>query len=280
MKKLILTTLTLLTCGMVHALPVGNPAEASLLTEGLFFEGNCCRDLCDPCVSWCDAISLRLGFYGDYIFEKHMEVDQSNRDDDIEHTEIYTNAAIVALNFYDCIDLFATFGATNLFLETNSSAFGLVPTRFEIETETDFSWSIGARGTIWECGCTVLGIEGQYFYTNPHVTRVGSEQTNVYLANNIHAKYYAWQIGVGLAHRVHILVPYAAVTVGHSKLDFGDARITVGGPPDADLRDLESKKDWGYAIGVTMLTCDRISMTLEGRFANENAVHVNGQFRF
>lgn len=273
--------LTVLACGAAYALPVGNPSDASLLCDGLFLEGHC-GDLCDPCMTWCDAFSMRIGFYGDYVFNRHMEVDDHAHDCDIENTEIFTNAGYIAANFWDRFDLFATLGATNIFIDTNDKAFGLGGSgRFQIETDTDFSWSIGARGTIWECGCTSLGAEAQYFSAKPHVTRITDDAENsVYLANNIHAKYREWQIGVGISHRINMFVPYAAIKWSRAKLDFGDAVIAIPGAAAADLLDLESKKHFGYAIGVSIVDCEKASLTVEGRWADEKAVHVNGQIRF
>lgn len=285
MKKLFMTMLTVLACGAAYALPVGNPSDASLLCDGLVLEGHC-SDPCDPCVSWCEAFSLRMGFYGDYVFNRHLEVDKSRISNDIENTEIYTNAGMITGNFYDRFDIFVTLGATNIFIDTNSKAFGLGGSgRFEIETETDFSWSIGARGTIWECGCTALGAEAQYFRTKPHVTRLTQNSTtSVYPSSDVKARYHEWQVGIGISHRINMLVPYVAVKWSHGNLDFNDETISgfliQTAPASARLYDLKTKNGWSGAIGVSLIDCEKASLTFEGRFGGENAVHVNGQIRF
>lgn len=286
MKKLFVTMLTILSCGAAYALPVGNPADASLLCDGLMWEGHC-ADPCDPCLTWCDAFSVRLGFYGDYVYNRHMEVDDHDFDANIERTVINTNAALVAANFYDRFDIFATFGASNLFIDSNSNVFVNQngSGRFEIETETDFSWSLGVRGTIWECGCTTLGAEAQYFYTDPHITRVTNDADDtIYLAHGLDAKYYEWQIGLGLAHRINMLVPYVAIKWSQAKLDMDNAVISeepgFASGEEWTLRDLTADKEWGYAVGVSLVDCEKVSLTVEGRFADEKALHINGQLRF
>jgi major outer membrane protein len=274
MKKLVLATLSILTCGAAYALPVGNPAEASLLSDGLFWEGYC-GDPCDPCSSWCDAWSIRVGFYGDYVFNRHIEVDDSDGAD-VDHAEIYTNAGYLAFNLWDRLDIFATLGATNAFTETNLlGAF-----RLEIETETHFSWSIGARATIWECGCTAIGIEGQYFRFNPDIRRitVGS-LVSVYPDDFLNIHYHEWQIGLGISHRINMFVPYAAVKYSRFKIDTDNVTIIVGEVP-VFLSDFENKKHWGYAIGVSLIDCEKALVTVEGRWADEKALYVNGQIRF
>lgn len=280
MKKLFMTMLTVLACGAAYALPVGNPSDASLLCDGLIWEGHC-GDPCDPCLTWCDAFSVRIGFYGDYVFNRHMRVDRNESDAVIENTEIFTNAGFIAANFYDRLDFFATFGATNIFIDTNASAFsGFSGQRIEIETETDFSWSLGVRGTIWECGCTTLGAEAQYFYTRPDIKRITiGAQNSIYDDDILDAKYQEWQIGVGISHRINLLVPYIAIKWSHAQLDLDEAMLPS--PLETtDLYDLENQKNFGFAIGVSLVDCEKASLTVEGRFSDEKAVYVNGQIRF
>lgn len=279
MKKLFMSMISLLACGAAFALPVGNPSDASLLCDGLIWEGHC-GDPCDPCLSWCDAWSFRVGFYGDYVFNRHLEVDNDAIDNpDIEHAEIYTNAGYFAFNMYDRFDVFATLGATNLRLETNASAFrGTTNSRFVLETETAFSWSIGARATIWECGCTSLGAEGQYFRTCPDIRYVDVGYTSGNYPDGIlDARYWEWQVGLGVAHRINMFVPYVAVKYSRGHLDLDTASLTS---PTATLYNSDTKKHWGYAVGVSLVDCEKASLTVEGRFADEKALHVNGQIRF
>lgn len=282
MKKLLLTTLVLLSTGAAYALPVGNPSEASLLHEGIWFGGNCnatpCDTPCDPCASWCDAFSLRLGFYGDYVFNRHLAVRtdrRGNHDKDIEHTSITTNAGYIALNGWDRIDLFGTVGTTNFFIDSNASVFGLgAGSRFKLETSTHFSWSVGARGTLWECGCTSLGIEGQYFQARPDIKRISLADVVTVYPQNASTKYWEWQVGVGISHRINIFVPYIAVK-------WSGARLDLPAGLDLDAGDsIRNDKLWGYAVGCSIIDCEKAALTVEGRFADEKALYVNGQIRF
>lgn len=283
MKKLFVTMLSILACGAAYALPVGNPSDASLLNDGLIWEGFC-GDPCDPCLSWCDAWSIRVGFYGDYVFNRHMEVDEDGTNsDDIEHTQIYTNAGLVTLNLWDRFDIFAMFGATNMFIDTNAVSFGgPIGSRIEIETETEFSWSVGGRATLWECGCTTLGIEGQYFRTRPDVKRITvSSSSSVYPDSYLDLTYTEWQVGAGISHRINMFVPYIAVKYARSYWDFhGDTIIVPGLANPLRANDLNAKKHWGYALGVSLIDCEKASITAEGRFGDEKAVYINGQVRF
>lgn len=283
MKKFLL--IPLLLCSSLFALPLGNPMDASLYQNGLFCGDSydrCC-DPCDPCFDWCDAWSFRLGFYGDYVFDRHMELD-GRGGKDIDNFEINTNAAFLALNFCDRVDLFATLGATNFSMRANSGVFAAIGDGVvEVDTETAFSWSIGGRMTVWSCDCFNFGIEGQYFATKPDVDNyVLRSDTVRKLDDQYDMKYCEWQVGIGAAYMMRVgcsgisLVPYTGIKWAGSKADFN--RELVDG--SEILPKLENKKLWGWALGTTLVLCDAVSMTVEGRWADEKALHVNGQFRF
>ncbi len=292
MKKLVLTALTVLCCGAAYALPVGNPGDASLYTNGLCLGETCCDD---PCVTWCDMFSIRTGFYGDYVFNRHLQVQDSGSDTKhIDDTEIYTNAGLLVLNFCDWLDVFATFGATNMSIFTDGHTLaalaGADTTMVQLDFVPDFSWSIGGRATVWNCGCMALGIEGQYFQTSPNLNSMIRYESGdiTYFNSNNGTTYSEWQVGIGLTSYFCTggvaFVPYMALKWSGARWDMGDFNFnysgTVTGTGNYLLRELVNAKIWGYAVGMTATLCDTIGVTVEGRFADEKAIHVNGQFRF
>lgn len=156
MKRLLKSVLVFAALGSassLQALPVGNPAEPSLMIDGILWEGFG-GDPCDPCTTWCDAVSLRLGYYGDYVFDRVLKTDvakqfemgkaptdpKGNADapttltarenpaygKHLQDAEMFTNAAFMALNIWDRFDVFCTLGATNGYLKGNSASFNLV----------------------------------------------------------------------------------------------------------------------------------------------------------
>lgn len=284
MKKLFLIPLMLFS--PLFALPIGNPMDASLYRNGLFCGDsydNCC-DPCDPCFNWCDAWSFRVGYYGDFVYNRHMELDTRDKAD-IDDFEIFTNAGFLALNICDRLDVFGTLGATNLNLAANPKVFRNTSTtsRLFLDTETAFSWSVGGRLTVWSCDCFSFGIEGQYFRTKPEVDVIEvAGSVLVYPDNNLEVRYSEWQVGIGAAYFMQIgcsglsLIPYVGLKWAGSHADFDNGR-----PGDnLTMYDLRNKKLWGWGIGTTLLFCDAIGVTVEGRWADEKALYVNGQFRF
>ncbi|MCH9620297.1 MAG: hypothetical protein SP4CHLAM17_12460 [Chlamydiales bacterium] len=284
---MILMTLTILSFGAAYALPIGNPSEASLYTNGLWWGNNCCEP-CDPCFSWCDAFSIRAGFYGDYVFNRHMEIKSGGTDlSDIDKTEVYTNAGMLVLNVCDWVEAFVTLGATDLRILTDGGSFSTDTTMVQLDFETDFSWSIGGRATIWECDSFGVGVEGQYFRTTPNVDSLIRYASGniVYFNSNNTATYSEWQVGLGASYKWQTgcpgfaLTPYMGLKWAGSTLDMNDLAFTFDSVAYT-LRTLDAKKLWGYAVGVTATVCDTVGATVEGRFADEKAVSATMQIRF
>jgi len=286
MKKIAAVFMGLVLSASAYALPIGNPWEASIMSDGVFWEGHC-ADYCDPCVNWCDAWSVRIGFYGDYVYNHHMELDRHGNRASIHETQIWTNAAYLALNLYDRFDVFGTLGTSHFEINTPKKSFGAVNNDYAtVETETDFSWSIGLRGTIWECGNFGVGGEAQYFRSCPDINYVKEENNEPRYRRDDPFKYHEWQIGFGAAYRINIascataLIPYMGVKWGRAWVDMNDIVVVVTNGEALTFFNLRSERNFGYAFGLTLLGCNKTSVTVEARFIDEKALYVNGQFRF
>ena len=292
---LVAATALTISASTLIGLPMGNPLDATWLTEGILWEGN---DYENSCLSWCDAWSLRAGYYGDFVFDRRLEVDDRPNDSDIRKTRIMTNAAYLAFNMWDRYDLFLTFGETKFHIETPGSAFSLrgaggvtFNDTVEVETECYFSWSIGLRATLWECGPLGLGAEAQYFHTRPRLNYFETSVYNVaYFDNRARTNYREYQIGLGATYKIALtecgtyVVPYVGVKWSRARFNMDDYIIGLTspftGPLIAQMFNLDSHHDIGGVIGVTLVGSDRWSFTAEGRFANELALHINSQLRF
>ncbi|WP_431603748.1 porin [Chlamydiifrater volucris] len=269
--------------------------------DGVLWEG-ASGDPCDPCSTWCDALSLRAGFFGDYVFNRLLKTDvpptfkMSSKDTEaaasqftatdrpnvalhknMTQSELYTNAGYLALNIWDRFDVFCTLGTTNAYIKGSSAAFNLVGlfgvndadsnaksavpnisignAFVELYTDAEFSWSIGARGALWECGCATLGAEFQYAQAKPEISQinvvsnvaqfsishpkgfvgdlaklplptVGSSSTpDLTKTKSISANYSEWQVGLALAYRLNFISPYVGIKWSRAKIDFDGAYI-------------------------------------------------------
>jgi major outer membrane protein len=288
----------MISSGQLTALPLGNPLDASWLKEGVLWAANRC-DVCDPCLSWSDVWSLRIGYYGDIVFDRRLEVDEPPNDSDIRRSRLFTHAAYLAFNLCDRFDIFGTLGTTKFHIETPGSAFDLTVvagSRYndtvEVESETEFSWSLGVRATLWECGQFGLGAEAQYFYTRPRLNYLAVAPFNVsYFAHDARTHYREYQFGLGATYKIPIascktfVVPYVGAKWSFARLNMDDYLITLTSPfletaVTASMHNLETHHHIGGIIGITLVGCEIWSLTAEGRFADELAFHINSQLRF
>ncbi|MEG0036876.1 MAG: hypothetical protein RSB82_00910 [Victivallaceae bacterium] len=209
MKKSFVVSLTalLFTTFSVSALPVGNPGEAGLMEQGIFFAGSCTEPH-DPCSICCGALSLRTGFYADYVFNRILRSDvepmtnlppntpanpgaNPSFEKDMFDCELFTSSGYFALNLWNVLDVFGTLGSSKTDLKGSSAAFNLIGTQatayvpgttpankalnnatVEVYSNYGFAWSVGARRSLWENGCATLGIQAQYSQAKPTISQL------------------------------------------------------------------------------------------------------------
>jgi hypothetical protein len=291
MKKLLTIFFLLLGCTTAFALPVANPAEASLMTCG-FFSQQGGFDSYDTCFKWVNAWRFRIGYSGDFVFNRHMKINGSGfgHGKNIEKFQLNTNAGYLAVNFADLVDLYSTYGATKMHLVTNETSWQAIANSVSsFNWHSTFSWSVGGRATLFQCKNFFLGIEGQYFQTKPKldyfVSIFLSPQFQYF--NHTCSKYSEWQVGGGVSYAFtscicnFSLLPYMAVKWARSCLNTGNLTFTqLSNSTLVTLFNLKAAKQWGYAVGVTACYCNMFCITTEGRWGDETAFNVNGNFTF
>ena len=122
MKKVVF--LGLCFAGALQALPLVNPADSVMYTNGIFWhDGDRSSDW--PCTDdcWLDSFSMRFGFYGDYVFNRNLKVRHGfNPAGNVTYqsggslikTTLSTNAGTMCVNFCDWIEAYVAFGVTNI----------------------------------------------------------------------------------------------------------------------------------------------------------------------
>lgn len=257
MSKLFVLSLVVLLSSIfvdVYAAPVGNLAEPKMLEEGIFLSEDA-------------LVSVRAGYQGDFVFDRRLK--------DLDDAEISTNAGTVTLNLNKKIDIYGIFGATDgTFEETYGS------TKVKYETDTAFSWGVGAKAILFERKDTVIGMDGKYFNAEPDLDKIISDGVtyNIPSADVTEAKveYDEYQIALGVAQKINMFVPYAGVKYSRAK---GKLVATISGTK-YESDDAKNKDEVGLFIGCSILPLKNISLNVEGRFLDEEALMVSGQIRF
>ncbi|MBS0623771.1 MAG: hypothetical protein JSS62_04030 [Verrucomicrobia bacterium] len=173
------------TCHL-QALPIFNPWEYALLSN---------PETCNPRNSFSYG-SFRLGFLGDYVFNRKLEVNQGSFSD-INQTSLRTYQGILSLNLCKRFEIYAGLGASQLSLHTPASSFNYQfagtaqivdasPGIFAVNnfpffdpnsplslySNSFFSCSAGLNGILWHCKNFALSASGRYFYTNPPINNI------------------------------------------------------------------------------------------------------------
>ncbi len=294
MKKFLLA---LLSTASLQALPLGNPADPTLFNRGCIWSFPSPCDPIYPC-GWggdfFEMTSLRVGYVGDFVFDRHLK---NNLPAGMMKSKINTQAGFIALNFADRLDLFTTLGASRLQLLAISDSLNQV-LRFPpasraitIESDTRFSWSLGARASLFECGPFGVGVEGQYFHTSTHVDSVSDQEVFLEYPDKVPMREREWQLGLGAYYLflcegsfVSAAVPYAGIKWSSAHVNMGNSLIInengLSSISSLTLLNLCSQRRLGYALGVTLAFCNRFGLTVEARFRDERALFVNGEIRF
>lgn len=279
MKKAKLLILALLSCGSAYALPVGNPVMPMLLTEGIIKCGHH-ADLRDPCTTMWDSWSMRVGFYGDYVFNRNVEhSNDSVKDANIEKLTLSSNAAEFTFNLYDRCDFFGVVGTTKMRLYSALSAFVEQDEQLLVlDTNSAGMWSVGARSILWDCGCLFVGGSVQYMYTVPKANFLIASKWAP-LQDQLEIKYGEWQVDLAASYRIESWIPYVGVKFARCH---GNMDNTVINPVKTDIffGKLKETKRWGYALGLTMVRCDMMELTGEARFGDEAGFHVTSTLRY
>ncbi|MCH9620506.1 MAG: hypothetical protein SP4CHLAM17_14640 [Chlamydiales bacterium] len=225
-----------------------------------------------------------------------MEVDQHENHSSIHLFEMQTDSGEIVFNYRNRLDIFATFGVSSFMIETPQTSFsGTGPTQLQavvrIETDTDFSWSVGSRGRIWSCRNFALAGEAQYFAGKSSISTIDNPFASEFVTYSklANLKYQEWQFGLGASYQICLsqsiqALPYIGLTCSHAWVNMGRSvePIDDDGTPFSfiTLHNLSNQKVVGYAVGVTLAGSECFQFTLENRFASENAIYFNAEVKF
>lgn len=222
----------------------------------------------------CEGISLRFGYYGDFVFHKYIYDSDPRLAGRLRNFQIYTNAAEFILNFQNCLEFFGTVG------QTDQSFIGRISNSqlYECVDLPATSWSTGIRYAADWRGIT-WGLVGQYFHYRASINYDVLFSLGVlqYAPRSARHTYDEWQGGIGAAYKIESceyfdFVPYIGVIAFGARM-FEDYNIPM-------RTTYSSRGIASFALGATVLLERCIGVTAEGRFGAEKALYVSGQFRF
>lgn len=284
MKKLLAVVAGLMTCSAIYALPVYNPDQPELLKYGVFT----CND---------DNWGFEFGYRGDFVFDRQLQVRNNNGNlsdfhKDVTEFERSTNAGQVTLNLWDRVDVYGWLGSSQTAAEAQVSFLTAAePTpmlNLRGLSQNGFAYGFGARAVLWQCGRTAVGVDAQYAHTRADLQSFTIDGVPVQSftdpvtgaaidPNNFALRSREYQVSLGVSHRICSLVPYVAVK-------YSNVRARITGPAVGVITDPTVKfqnRDWiGMAAGISFTDSERMHVTVEGRFIDEQALTVAADIRF
>lgn len=299
MKRIFLSLIIGMS-GLLMALPLGNPADPKLLSQGVM-QRECWVAKSHP-LSCLNHINFRIGYYQDIVTNRNLaQIVSSDLNQDTLESNLHTYAAYLAANICGRFDIFTTLG-TSSYSYANTlidwSLAGIVPNengQSWVYSNNDFSWSVGGRLIAFECGALTFGVEGQYLHARPKISylSLSSHQGQgvpidyqlVMGSSGMATNYREWQVGLGVAYQSGWMVPYVGVKWSSARLNMGDpvfrTDIGIAGQDSlVTLRELEQSKTWGFAVGDSFVFNPMMDVTIEGRFGDEVGFMINGQIGF
>lgn len=272
MKKY-LAILGLTISSSLFSLPVTNIADPSLLKDGVFFDGHC------------NCFAFKLGYLGNFVQNRKVLDILGN----IDTFSYQSNSGVLTFNAWDLLDIYGYLGSYNYQYKDNRKDFLDTATYYvSARSQDQLIWGVGVKAILWKhnfglCGSTYLGIDAKYQVMQP--TAFQSVQIDNIDASTNNTSFHAResQVALGIAHKIRFVVPYAALKWSYFKAKPNlDAYIqsSTALDPKIPIYQLKSYTHFGFALGLTLLIKDKISLNGEVLLNDENAFSASCEFRF
>jgi hypothetical protein len=222
--------------------------------------------------------NLRAGYLSDYIYRAKFkdEFQFPNMPRSSSYIQLSTDAALLTLNIKNVFDFYGIVGSSSLQLD------------HEIYTNREFAWGVGGKFIFFRSGSFRIGADFKYFETDQKPLYFVSEGLPYGVESDFHLKYSEIQAAIGMAYRIPLLAPYIQVTYLISKLE-PHPYVAAVRMPQAEFSDTPvdivsksviGRRRWGMAVGATIISNSKGSLTIESRMINQNGVDVTGEIRF
>ncbi len=247
--KNFLVLLSFILIGEGGAFWVGNPASPTLYKTGFLFPGK-------------KSLSLRAGYIADFIYDAKFQG---------EKIEMSTYAGIITLNVESVLDVYGVLGGSKL-----EKPNTYLPRRA--------SWALGARIVIYQCCNFFVGGDVVYFYSDQKPEYFLIENVPATVNSNYAFQYNELQGAISLCYRCGAFLPYLGATYLSSQIQPSMATGVVDFSGEyvefISLSTITNSLKLGMILGLSILSSKMLTLDVEGRFINQNAVNISGQIRF
>lgn len=234
----------------IQALPIGNPADPSILEEGFFI----------PDTIWSQP---RVGYIQDFLFSCKLR----NQTSDVKHSWVKGRAELftVTWSILDRLNL-------DLILGTGKNTFHFQNGNFasRVKVQSGLVWGGMGKFVLFEVKDTTLslfGMGGGYNWMKGTMffTQNGSRKQTV-------ASMKFWQAGMAVTQKLGFFFPYLGVAFFQSSWDLASK--------NERLFYFEEKHSLGPFLGCSLTNGSKFLINVEGRCWFENGCSISAEVRF
>lgn len=262
MKRGIIAALMVLFTSNVFAMPVGVPNKLKSLSSMTDFST------------------------GDIEFYQGLEVDTLSRDMDKYNGEFNSSfiKAKIDMTVADNYDVYLTLGRGN----NTEYEEGASSSRYLYDLEDDFSFSLGMNAIIAEIeehDLTVYAGISYFNYTGVQFDNTYTHQDHQHTwmsGVSVTGDYTEWQLALGLAKQVQFaLANFDAIWVPYAGFKFSDVNFDINARfgNASSSASLNSDNNFGIFLGSSLTLNENVSLNLETRLGDEQAVTFGFQVK-
>ncbi|MEG0037316.1 MAG: hypothetical protein RSB82_04360 [Victivallaceae bacterium] len=243
MKKFTYLLLLLSAIKPISSYASLNPSDTLNLNRSIYVNSSLTENPYGESTKWFETINYRLGFHGDYVFDRKMISAASQATEtglwnpayhkDVIKFSLNTNSCHFVLNVRKHFDLFFNLGASKFNLKGTSDLFNLSGTfdnkqvfvnngTAELETKSGCHKTVGLRYAKHICH-TIVGLSFAYNHSKPRIHRIGmntgSTQFNLEEFKKTYLDYKEWSFGFALSENIGCLSPYLGITCSKAMVD-------------------------------------------------------------
>lgn len=210
---------------------------------------------------------IKIGVDNDFVLEREIDVPDEN-----VTLEANFHTARLSYTIAEKADVYVLLGMMNNALVSATDG----STEVLYDVDSSFTWGLGATLLAYETeGGFHVGMDGKYRQASPELSKVTVDGVD-YALDESEVEYSEWQVAFAVSQKIGKFAPYAGVKYSDIKTK---ARATVGGT-EYETEERGSKNTFGPFVGLSFLPTENLSLNVEGRFVDENAVSVNLAFKF
>ena len=262
MKKILLALCIFVSSfSQVQALYFGNISEAEIIDQGIVLSKD----------NW---MALKIGYQGDFVFDRKLQT-HGGCHGRVDEFQLVMQQGLIALDFADRAEFYGTMGVANVYFTHRPDSD---QKRREYQTAEDFTWGVGARAIFISWGNTSLGADAAIQWANMKSKWEAINGVSYNKHSNIN--YREWQVGMGVSHKIEILVPYFAVKYSNVRGKLKNLSPYLFPPNGSDNFNLKNRTYVGIALGATVSMGTIFDLNVEASLIDEEAISLAANLKF